>query len=281
MAASRACGFRTPATHEPQPPPPKAGRKIVAAILLAVMAPLRGPKEYPPVSNWTILCDFDGTVSVEDITDSLLERFARPGWQAIEQAWRRGEMGSHDCMAQQVALLEASREEMDAHLDGMSIDRAFPLFAEAAQEAGMPLSIVSDGLDYAIRRILGQHGLGDLPVIANRLEVVGENGWQLDFPYGSPGCRSGNCKCSCAGRARAERKRVLLIGDGASDFCVAGEVDLVFAKHRLIEHCRAAGIPYVPITGFADALDLLPTLLAGELAAHGHEAALASSPQAA
>lgn len=223
------------------------------------------------MSQWTILCDFDGTVSVEDITDSLLERFGRPGWQAIEEAWRRGKIGSHDCMAQQVALLDASAAEMDAHLDNMSIDRAFPLFAAAAQEAGISLTVVSDGLDYAIRRILASHGLADLPVVANRLDAVGSHGWQLDFPYGSPGCRSGNCKCSCATNARAERKRVLLIGDGASDFCVAGEADLVFAKHRLIEHCRAAGIPYVPITGFADALDLLPTLIAGELAVHGRE----------
>ncbi|MEO5623790.1 MAG: MtnX-like HAD-IB family phosphatase [Dokdonella sp.] len=225
------------------------------------------------MSNWTILCDFDGTVSVEDITDSLLERFGRPGWQAIEHAWRRGEMGSHDCMAQQVALLDANRAELDAHLDTMSIDRAFPLFAAAVEDAGMPLAIVSDGIDYAIRRILGQHGLDTLPVIANRLEAVGERAWQLAFPHGNPHCRvaSGNCKCSCANRARVERKRVLLIGDGASDFCVAGEADLVFAKHRLIEHCRSAGIPYVPITGFADALELLPTLIAGELAAHVHE----------
>ncbi len=235
------------------------------------------------MSNWTILCDFDGTVSVEDITDSLLERFGRPGWQVIEQAWRRGEMGSHDCMAQQVALLDASRDEMNAHLDNMSIDRAFVHFVAAAREAGMPLAVVSDGLDYAIRRILSSNGLGDLPVIANRLEAVGERGWQLDFPYGSSSCRiaSGNCKCSCAGRARSEHKRVLLIGDGASDFCVAGEADLVFAKHRLIEHCRSAAIPYVPITGFADALDLLPTLLAGELAAHGCAEPLAAVSQAA
>jgi 2-hydroxy-3-keto-5-methylthiopentenyl-1-phosphate phosphatase len=233
------------------------------------------------VTQWTILCDFDGTVSVEDITDSVLERFGRPGWQAIEQAWRRGEIGSHDCMAQQVALLEASREDMDAHLDSMSIDRAFVHFVAAAREAGMPLAIVSDGLDYAIRRILGNHGLGDLPIIANRLEAVGAREWQLEFPYGNPTCRvaAGNCKCSCAGRARVEQRRVLLIGDGASDFCVAGEADLVFAKHRLIEHCRSAGIPYVPITGFADAIDLLPTLLAGELAAHGSEVPFALSLQ--
>jgi len=221
------------------------------------------------VSNWTILCDFDGTVSVEDITDSLLERFARPGWQTIEQAWRRGEIGSHDCMAEQVALFDASREEIDAHLDSMMIDRAFPAFVADAENAGVPLAIVSDGLDYAIRRILDSHGLGRLPIIANRLEADGPRSWRLDFPFGSPTCRiaSGNCKCACAGRAREDERRVLLIGDGASDFCVAGEADLVFAKHRLIEHCRSAGIAYVPITGFADALDLLPTLLAGEIAA--------------
>jgi len=222
------------------------------------------------VSNWTILCDFDGTVSVEDITDSLLERFARAGWQAIEQAWRRGEIGSHDCMAEQVALLDADRDEIDAHLDSMMIDRAFPLFVEEAERVGMPLAIVSDGIDYAIRRILDSHGLGRLPIIANRLESAGARTWRLDFPFGSASCRiaSGNCKCACAHRARSEQRKVLLIGDGASDFCVAAEADLVFAKHRLIEHCRAAGIPYVPITGFADALELLPTLIAGELAAH-------------
>jgi 2-hydroxy-3-keto-5-methylthiopentenyl-1-phosphate phosphatase len=222
------------------------------------------------VSHWTILCDFDGTVSVEDITDSLLERFARPGWQTIEQAWRRGEIGSHDCMAEQVALFDASREEIDAHLDSMMIDRAFPAFVAEAEAAGIPIAVVSDGLDYAIRRILVSHGLGRLPIIANRLEATGARTWRLDFPHGSPTCRiaMGNCKCACAGRARDEKRRVLLIGDGASDFCVAGEADLVFAKHRLIEHCRSTGIPYVPVTGFADALDLLPTLIAGEIAAH-------------
>ena len=222
------------------------------------------------MSHWTILCDFDGTVSVEDITDSLLERFARPGWRAFEEAWRRGEIGSHDCMAEQVALLDASREEIDAHLDSMMIDRAFLAFVEAVESEGIPLAIVSDGLDYAIRRILASHGLERLPIIANRLEAVGARNWRLDFPYGSPTCRiaSGNCKCACANRAKSERRRVLLIGDGASDFCVAGEADLVFAKHRLIEHCRAAGIGYVPVTGFADALDLLPTLIAGEIAVH-------------
>ena len=115
------------------------------------------------MSHWTILCDFDGTVSVEDITDSRLERFARPGWQKIEQAWRRGEIGSHDCMAEQVALLDASREEIDALIsarlaEGWSLERldrpmrailragAYELIARADVPVG---SVISEYVDVA------------------------------------------------------------------------------------------------------------------------------------
>ncbi|MBN8728770.1 MAG: MtnX-like HAD-IB family phosphatase [Xanthomonadales bacterium] len=226
------------------------------------------------MSNWTILCDFDGTISVRDTTDALLERFGRPGWEAVERAWREGEIGSRECMARQVALVEASPSELDAWLDEVAIDPAFPAFVAAAQAAGIPLTVLSDGLDHAIARILGRHGLGDLPVVANRLEAVGENGWRLEFPFGRTGCPSGNCKCGAAGDAHAARRRVLLIGDGASDFCVAGEADLVFAKGRLVEHCRTAAIPHLPIVDFRDALALLPMLVEGGIAAEGQVVAL-------
>lgn len=219
------------------------------------------------MSNWTILCDFDGTISVEDITDTLLERFARPGWEDIEQAWKRGEIGSRQCMEQQIALLDASREELDAHLDMMAIDPAFPAFVAAARSAGVPLSVLSDGLDYSIGRILARNGLADLSVSANHLVACGERSWRLQFPHGNAACPSGNCKCMSAQGQHAQRRRVLVIGDGASDFCVAGAADFVFAKHRLLEHCRAAALPHRPIAGFVDALSLLPALLAGELEA--------------
>lgn len=222
-----------------------------------------------PLSNWTILCDFDGTISVNDTTDALLERFGQPGWEAIEQAWRRGEIGSRECMARQIALVEAVPEALDDWLDGVAIDPAFTAFVAAARAIGVPLAVLSDGLDHAIARVLRRHGLGDLPVKANRLEAVGESGWRLDFPHARPECPSGNCKCAAAGDAHAGQRRVLLIGDGASDFCVAGEADFVFAKGRLVEHCRTAAIPHLPITDFRDALTLLPMLVEGDIAADG------------
>ena len=221
------------------------------------------------MSDWTILCDFDGTVALDDTTDTLLERFARPGWETLESDWRAGRIGSHDCMAGQVALLDMSRPELDAHLRERAIDPAFAAFVKAAHARGVHIEILSDGLDYAIRTILGREGLDWLPITSNRLEPDGERGWRLGFPNASALCRvaSGTCKCARAGKAQAARKRVLLIGDGASDFCVAESADFVFAKGKLTGHCRTRQLPHAAIDGFADALNLLPALLAGELAA--------------
>lgn len=219
------------------------------------------------MSPWTILCDFDGTIAVEDVMDSLLERYGRPGWDRLERDWRKGLIGSRECMRGQVALLDMSREELDAHLAELWIDHAFPAFVAKARELGVPIRVVSDGLDLAIRQILDRYGLSDLPLAANHLApATPPQRWQLSSPFQADGCSSGTCKCACVAHARVNRNvRTLLIGDGVSDFCAANHVDFVFAKHRLIEHCRAAGIPYMPITGFEDALDLLPQLLDGSL----------------
>lgn len=219
------------------------------------------------MGQWNILCDFDGTIAVEDVTDSLLERFAHPDWRNLEREWREGRIGSAQCMAGQIALLDASREEIDAHLCAMRLDPAFADFVDAAGAAGLDLRVISDGLDYAIEFILRRHGLSHLPVRANHLVQTGPRAWKLETPFASAHCRvaSGHCKCAGVVHAHAARTRVLLIGDGASDFCAATEADFVFAKHRLIEHCRHADIPNVAIVGFADAIDLLPALLEGKL----------------
>jgi 2-hydroxy-3-keto-5-methylthiopentenyl-1-phosphate phosphatase len=223
-------------------------------------------KQESALSNWTILCDFDGTVALDDTTDTLLERFGRAGWEVLEEDWRAGRINSHDCMAGQVALLDMDRAELDAHLAQRQIDPAFAGFVKLAHASNVHIEILSDGLDYAIRSILGRNSLDWLPVTANSLQPVSARQWRLEFPNARATCRvaSGTCKCA---RAQGQHTRTLLIGDGASDFCVAEEADFVFAKGKLVAHCIAKNIPHAPIDGFADALKLLPALTSGKLVA--------------
>lgn len=220
-------------------------------------------------AGWTIQSDFDGTISLLDVTDTLLNRFGQPGWQELEDAWERGEIGSRECMKGQVALLDMSEDELRAHLDGIAIDPGFVAFVQAARAHGVAVQVVSDGLDYAIRHVLARHGLGHLPVFANRLVQVGERAWRLESPWASARCEraSGNCKCQRLAQAQGEGPgpsgRVLYVGDSTSDFCVSGRADFVLAKYKLIAHCEQHGIAHAPFTDFAHAVGLLGDILLG------------------
>jgi 2,3-diketo-5-methylthio-1-phosphopentane phosphatase len=216
---------------------------------------------------WTVQCDFDGTISVLDVTDSLLQRFGQPGWQALEDDWEAGRIGSRACMQGQVALLAMSQAQLLQHLDGMAIDPQFPAFVRAAHALGLPVQVVSDGLDLAIRHILARHGLADLPVFANQLlpdPARGTDRWQLHTPHAQSGCQreAGNCKCARAAEQQVLQRRVLYLGDGSSDFCVSGRADLVLAKDKLLAHCRQQGFTHLPCADFGQALQQLQNLVA-------------------
>jgi 2,3-diketo-5-methylthio-1-phosphopentane phosphatase len=210
------------------------------------------------LSNVNVVCDFDGTIALEDVTDGLLERFAEPRWRKIEAQWLAGEFGSQECMAKQVRLIEATVEELDRYLDGVAIDPAFPAFVDqCCKRKEIALEISSDGIDYAVRRILGNHGFARLRVRANALSAVSRTRYELEFPHAQPKCsaQAGNCKCAAAGRlapTSSSASPTILIGDGASDFCVASRVDFVFAKARLLTYCRARGLKHMAFDSFLD-----------------------------
>jgi len=212
-----------------------------------------------------ILCDFDGTISVEDVTDALLERYGEPGWEDLEEEWQRGRISSRVCMQRQIGMLRLGQAELDAEAEAFRIDPDFPAFVAAARAANWQIAVVSDGLDRVIHAILARHGLDDLTVHANRLVPAGPDRWRLESPCADVSCRvdAGTCKCARAQQARAAGMRVMLIGDGASDFCVAHQADLVLAKHRLIEHCRTHDLNHFPIVGFGDAIGLVKALERG------------------
>lgn len=207
-----------------------------------------------------ILCDFDGTITHQDTTDTLLGHFGMSGYEEFEEAWKAGKIGSRICMREQIALLNMSPAELDACLEQIEIDSTFKLFAATAASFGIPLYIVSDGLDYVIHQILQRNGIADIPVYANHLSFQGERGWQLDFPYASPDCEkdSGHCKCRHVSAPCTLAPQILYIGDGTSDFCVSNRVSHVFAKNKLISYCLEYGISHTPIRHFDDAQSLWP-----------------------
>lgn len=209
-----------------------------------------------------IFCDFDGTISSSDATDQVLEKFAEGSWRAIEEEWNRGIIGSRECMQRQIALIRATLPELDTFLETISIDPGFLGLLNFCRRRALPLTIVSDGVDYFIKRILMKNQISGLPIIANVLNIDtkdGSNIFTLSSHYASNKCVSGSgvCKCKVVEKAQAR----IYIGDGRSDFCVADKVDIVFAKDRLADYCRDQEIPFICFDGFTDLLPKMRALL--------------------
>ncbi len=200
--------------------------------------------------------DFDGTIALEDTTDVILERFADPQWRAIESDWLAGLIGSRECMARQVDLIRARPEQLDELAKDIPLDPHFLDFSALCRNQGIPLTVVSDGLDRVATAMLQRAG-ANVPVLANRLEWLGKDRWRLAFPYSADDCRaaSGNCKCRAVGKEPGTIR--ILVGDGRSDFCAAETADLVFAKGALAEHCHSKGLTYSTFGNFAGATALL------------------------
>lgn len=197
-----------------------------------------------------VLVDFDGTIVPGDVTDHIMSSFADPQWLELEDEWQAGRMGSRQCLGAQVELLRATPDDIDRAVGERSIDPAFPAFVGLCASRNIPVTIVSDGFDIAIECMLKRYDI-DLPYFANHIEYLGDKRWRLSFPHRNEACRTeaGNCKCR---RLAGRPHRTIVIGDGRSDFCAAGNADYVLAKSSLIQHCQAANLPHWPIGGFAD-----------------------------
>ena len=203
-----------------------------------------------------VYVDFDGTIATVDTTDLLLSRFAAPEWQAVEEEWKAGRIGSRECMVRQIDLVRASPDELRAMCEEIEVDSGFAAFVDASRALGFPLTVVSDGLDLNVNTVLRRHGL-ELPIRANHLRYLGDQRWSLTFPYARTECATlaGNCKCQFPAEDASEV--AILVGDGRSDFCVAGRVDFVLAKSSLLQHCRKTALNHMAFETFDEAHDLL------------------------
>lgn len=119
-----------------------------------------------------VYVDFDGTIAPAEPTDRLFDRFADPSWRAIDLAWQAGELKSWEAMAQNVALLRATPEQLTGFLRTIPIDPAFPAFVDLCRRSRARVTVVSDGLDLVLATVLDAAGIA-LPCFANQLVSIG------------------------------------------------------------------------------------------------------------
>lgn len=200
-----------------------------------------------------VFCDFDGTVTKSDVGYNLFHHFSGGRNDALLPDWKAGRLTTRDCLRLEAEMVHASAEEILRFVDRFRVDDTFPGFVRVCREAGIPVVVVSEGMDFYIKRLLARADLDDLPVFSN-IGRVENGGLKIEFPFTRRNCEGcGNCKAARMvdyRRDAGEPCRIIFVGDGYSDACAAHEADEVLAKKDLVEYCQAEGIPYTAFGNF-------------------------------
>jgi 2-hydroxy-3-keto-5-methylthiopentenyl-1-phosphate phosphatase len=199
-----------------------------------------------------IQCDFDGTVTEDDISFILLDAFTKGDWRTINKQHSEGKITVGQFNERAFGLVRASKKAMlDYIKDKVKVRPGFQKLVELCQQKGIRLVIVSNGLEFYIKRILEDMGLYNLEYHAaetrfhaNKLKVryIGPDGSVVDSGY----------KEKYVNKYLNEGYNVVYIGNGSSDLSPARGAHQIFATESLLEHCQRSGLTCIPFTSFLE-----------------------------
>ena len=197
----------------------------------------------------SIVLDFDGTITEEDLLQEVSVRFGDPDLvREVEGALAEGRISLREEITREFAPVRTPVSEVVAWvLERVRVRPGFRELIELARSRGWPVLVLSSGFHELIEPVLAREGV-DAEVQANRLDARPE-GWRVLWRDGSV-CQV--CGQACKRGALPASGEIVYIGDGYSDRCAALAADRVFATRGLARYLDAEGAAYEPFQDFFD-----------------------------
>lgn len=212
------------------------------------------------MSKPIIFCDFDGTITNTDNIIAIMKKFAPPEWNAIKDDVLSQTVSIQEGVGKMFSLLPSSLKEeiTDFILEHAQIRDGFGEFVAFTREQGIPLYIVSGGIDFFIYPLLERFGPFS-GIYCNESNFDNET-IEILWPHScdehcSNGC--GCCKPSILRKTAVEAQRTIVIGDSITDLQIAKQADFVFARDFLLEKCAELKLQHTPFESFYDCIKAL------------------------
>jgi len=217
-----------------------------------------------------IFCDFDGTITKNDVWVNSLGKFIkdRKRFSELCDDFSNLRITAKECIKQELQLVtDFDFRLFNSYLDNEPIDEYFKDFLNYCSDNFFEVIIMSEGLDYYINYILERENI-NLKYFCNKL--IKKNGnnenilrLECEFPYSEENCNW--CGMSKRNILLSQTNDLdneisVFIGDGISDSCVCNYADIVFAKRELASYCWKNNITYFDYNNFNDVLNKLKKL---------------------
>jgi len=205
-------------------------------------------------------CDFDGTITPEDVSFLILDAFGSRGWRQLLEQYRKGKISVTHFNTRAFTAVKADEETLVRFVrDKAKMRPGFHNLVDYCQRHGFRFVIVSNGLDFYIKTILSDIGAGDIEVFAAQTgfgadgieaRYLGPQGEQLEDRFKEAYLRS----------FREGGYRVIYAGNGFSDIAPARKASHVFATGELLTACKEMDITCTPFNDLRDIVKGLKSL---------------------
>ena len=201
-----------------------------------------------------IQCDFDGTITRNNLSVLLRQNFARGDWQKTESDYLHGYLAVEQSNKLQYSLIKEPKEKLQEFArQHVEVRPGFVEFAKYCHETGIPLVIVSSGLDFYIETVLIEIGMQNLELHCGQTSF-GEDGIVVSYTDPEGNIINEGFKKRYLNWLRKRDSIIIYVGDGLSDLEAARGADHVFATDHLL---RLLSTDSVACSAFSDFRDLL------------------------
>jgi len=207
-----------------------------------------------------VQCDFDGTITYDDVSFAMLDAYAGGDWRQLFEEYEKGRISVGRSNTDAFAMVKANRQSLlEVARNNAKIRSGFQEFVTCCRRKDYRLVIVSNGLDFYIQDILGNIGFGDILVFAARtcfhpgglkVQYIGPDGEELDDSF----------KESYVNSFLARGYKIIYVGNGTSDLQPARRCHHIFATDSLLKHCRQTNVACTPFTDFKEIVEVLDIL---------------------
>jgi 2-hydroxy-3-keto-5-methylthiopentenyl-1-phosphate phosphatase len=207
------------------------------------------------VAKRTIVVDFDGTITEQDVLDTIAQVFGDMDvYREVDEALDRNGITLHEVLRREYEPVTAPLEEVvNWVLENSTVRPGFRELVALARARGWRVVVVSSGFRQFIEPVLEREGVGGVELISNEAEPD-PAGWRIRF-FDESACDTCGEACKrLTVRAVAPEGEVVYIGDGYSDRCAAEDADRVFARRGLEAYLRGRGVDHTHFDDFHDVI---------------------------
>ncbi len=208
----------------------------------------------PAPGGWAAVSDFDGTITLADVGDSLLLHYGCADRETIEKSYSL-KVRVEDFMKKAFAGAKLSEAAITQFVRRRVKARpGFRKFVAFCALNRIPFEVASGGVDLYADPFFRKQGVS-VKAFFGRARVT-PAGIVITYPF------LGRLDLSAfkADRVRRHKRagrRVVFFGDGPNDLKAAALADKVYAAGRLLRLCRELGIAAAPLADFSRAIAFL------------------------